>query len=553
VLTSLSARRRSIVGEWSNDVEATDRYVDIGVTLRVVRAEPIPGAATVEYDSRALYVVREHFFGGILDTKSDPPRILEGDAGVSQNPRVWLCSEDQERAILHGDHETTGLAAIGGMGAGKTTAGVMWLYLRWLEHLGERREGGVIGPTEDRLEVVFKAMFDLFAPNWYSYSSGAGVLTFCDGTRVRGVSTYRQSSKQGSRIQAFNWSFLLADELQDSIDEFINAQARLRSGKKGNKKRLATVTAKDDPAWRDLQDKMRTSEIWTFLTMLGPRSPFIDQEHWAVLRKQTTDRDYRRLVLAEDLPSESRVYNCFDRSVHLRMVPLGARKITSLVIGKKIGGEGWGVGIGHDPGVAKAGSVWFDAYDIPRQAAALLGCPTGEPIWFARAELFTHQDTPEQHAVKAMAKTREVFGCNIRPGVDRAHVRCQPLGTAEDTPDTSTLATWRRIGFDIRVAKYNKNGDGKTHIKKNDRITVVNTLFDKRRLFLECDDRGVCRTPQLLAAIETMERDHMGRAEHEAKNVKHDRSDLPAAAGYWLYPFEKELASALQASIRGAL
>ena len=40
------------------------------------------------------------------------------------------------------------------MGAGKTTGGVIWLYLRWLENLGSRKEGGVTAPTEKRLELV---------------------------------------------------------------------------------------------------------------------------------------------------------------------------------------------------------------------------------------------------------------------------------------------------------------------------------------------------------------------------------------------------------------
>jgi hypothetical protein len=549
VLTSLSARRRSIVGEWSNDVEATDRLVDIGVTLRVVRAEPVPNADTVEHDGRTLYVVREHFFGGILDTKASPPRLLAGDAGASQNPQVWLCSEDQERVVLHGDHETTGLAAIGGMGAGKTTAGVMWLYLRILEHLGERREGGVIGPTEDRLDVVFKAMFDLFAPNWYTYSSGAGVLTFCDGTRLRGVSTYRQSAKQGSRIQAFNWSFLLADELQDSIDEFIHAQARLRSGKKGNKKRLATVTAKDDPAWRDLQDKMRTSGLWTFHTMLGPRSPFIDQEHWEALKGQTTDRDYRRLVLAEDLPSESRVYSTFDRKENVRPIPLNARKITSIVLSRKTGDRADALLMGHDPGAAKAGTVWLDAYEIPQRK--------GEVLYWVRHELFTQHKTHEEHATIAMRDTREKFGVNVRADAERAHVRCQPLGQAEDKPDLDVMKIWNRVGFHMRFAEYNKQGTGKTHIKKDARIGMLNMLWcdarERRRLFIECDDRGRPACPLLLAAIESMERDDKGRAEHEAKDVRHDKSDLPAALGYALYFLEKESAVNLRADIRASL
>lgn len=549
--TNLSTRRMSIMREISNEVEATDRFVDISVNLKVVRADP-SGTVLIE-GARPMIVVDERSYGGVVDTKAYPPRLLDVDEGPAPNPRQWFCSEDQFRLVQHADSEPVGKLALGGMGAGKTTAGVIWIYLRWLENLGTRTEMGVTAPTETRLSTVFNEIFKMFPIEWRTFNSETKVMTLCDGWRVRGVSTHRQSESAGSRLQAFNWVAGFMDEGQDSIQEFIHMMARLRSKKDGRAKRLMTATAKDHPEWRTLQSEMTESGIWILHSLLGPSSPFINPAHWDSMRRLMTDRDYRRLVLAEDLPSESRVYNEFDRKIHLRQIPLGARKITSLVIGKKVGGDGWGVGIGHDPGVAKAGSVWFDAYDIPKRAAETLGCPPGEPVWFAREELFTLRDTPEQHAVKALDKTKRIFGCNVIAGVDRAHVRCQPLGSAEDKPDLSTLATWRRVGFDIRVAQYSKTGQSVGQIKKDARIVVVNTLFNKRRFFLECDDRGVCRTPLLLNALETMERDHLGRAEHEEKNVRHDRSDLPAAAGYFLWPWEKELSSFLREDIRAAM
>jgi hypothetical protein len=50
-----------------------------------------------------------------------------------------------------------------------------------------------------------------------------------------------------------------------------------------------------------------------------------------------------------------------------------------------------------------------------------------------------------------------------------------------------------------------------------------------------------------------MERDEKGRAEHEEKHVRHDKSDLPAALGYGLHPFEKESATALRSDIQRGL
>jgi hypothetical protein len=547
VLTQTAYRRRQIVNEWSNEVESTERYVDIGVHLRIVRADPkgeilVPGG-------QPMIVVGERDYGGILDTKASPPHILEGESGWSQHPQEWLCSEDQFHIIAHDDSEPIGKLALGGMGAGKTTAGVIWIYLRWLENIGSRKEGGITAPTETRLSTVMNELFSLFPPKWRTYNSETKIVTMCDGFRWRGVSTHRQSASAGSRLQAFNWIAILMDELQDQVEEFVHAMARLRSKVDGHSKRMATATAKDTPTWRDLKDNILGSGDWQLHTLLGPSSPFVHQDHWERMRRMTSERDYRRLVLAEDLPSESRLYHAFDRKENLRPIPLGARKITSIVLSRKTGEQQDALLIGHDPGAAKAGSVWLDAYEVPGRK--------GEVLWWVRAELFTLHATHEQHAVQAMDITRKQFGVNIRPDSERAHVRTQPLGQAEDKPDLSVLAIWKRIGFNIRVAQYSKAGQGVGQIKKESRIGVVNTLFcdamQRRRLFFECDDKGTPATPLLLSAIETMERDHLGRAEHEEKNVKHDKSDLPAALGYALWPFEREMAIALREDIKKGL
>jgi hypothetical protein len=552
VLTSAAFRRRQIMRDVEQDNGSTGRYVDIGVTLRVVRADP--GGSVLIPDARTMSVLREYHFGGILDTAAVPPRIVPGPDGISKAPQIWHCSEDQERLVLHRDDEPIGKLALGGMGAGKTTAGVIWLYLRWLENLGTRLEIGITAPTETRLSLVFNELFRMWPSSWWRFNSENKIATLADGFRLRGVSTHRQSQSQGSRVQAFNWIGLLADELQDSIEEFVHMMARLRSKADGKAKRIATATAKDFPEWRTLKGTMLDSGDWMHHSLLGPNSPFVHPDHWQRMQRSMTERDYRRLVLAEDLPSESRLYHTFDRKQNVRAVPFGARRITSIAIGRKTGDRMHDKLVGHDPGAAKAATVWLDAYELTPAIARQHGLLPNELLWWVRGELFTLHATVEQHALQAIKKTRDEFGCNIRPDGERAHVRTQPLGSAEDKPDLSTLATWKRIGFDIRVAQYAKNGQGIGQIKKESRIGVVNTLWcdatGRRRLFIECDDRGAAKAPLLLSAIETMERDDKGRAERDEKDVRHDKSDLPAALGYALWPFEKELAVALRDDIR---
>lgn len=548
MLSSTAQRRKQIAREWSEDVESSERYVDIGVHLRIVRADPagevlVPGG-------RPMIVVGERHYGGMLDTAANPPCIPDDETGYSQNPQEWLCSEDQFHIIEHADSVPIGKLALGGMGAGKTTGGVMWVYLRWLENLGTRKEGGITAPTEKRLELVLNELFDKFPPQWRTFNSEKGIITLADGFRVRAVSTHRQSQKQGSRIQGFNWVFWLGDEMQDQLGEFVHIQARLRSKADGRAKRLATATAKDDPRWRTLKDELIDSGLWTQHPMLGPNSPFIHPDHWAAMRKVTTERDFRRLVLAEDLPPESRLYNTFDRKENVRPIPLGARKVTSVVLHEKTNARHYHLLIGHDPGSAKAASVFLDAYTLRGHGEEL--------YWWVRGEHFTLYKTAEVHATEVLDIVRKQFGLNIPGRPECAHVRSQPLGGAEDKPDLSIKRIWNRVGLDMSFARYSvTNGQGCGQIKKDDRIGMVNTLFcnaeGKRRLFIECDDRGVVVAPKLLEALELMERDHLGRPERDEKDVEHDRSDLPAAMGYGLYPFEREAATALRASVRQQL
>lgn len=545
VLTNLSMRRRQITRAWSETVEAADRFVDVGVDLHVVRADP-KGKVLID-GARPMVILRTHPLGGIIDTKSDPPRFIEGAEGLSKNPQQWFCSEDQEPIILHGDTAPIGTLALGGMGAGKTTAGVQWLYLRWLESLGSRKEGGVTAPTETRLSLVLNELFRMWPRAWWTYNTETKIVTLCDGFRIRGVSTHRQSASQGSRLQGFNWLFWMGDELQDQCAEFVDIQARLRAKSNGQAKRLATATAKDFPEWRDLKSTMLDSGDWSLHTLLGPRSPFVHPDHWERMKRSTNERDYQRLVMAEDLPPESRVYFSWDRKRNLQPVPhLGMRRVTSIVLSRKTGNKAHSLLVGHDPGTAKAASVWLDAYEInSKDLAARLGAPIGETLWWVRGELFTLHESAEQHARSVLESVRK-HGCNIGPTVPEvAHVRAQPVGQAEDKPDLDIYRIWKRVGFDIKAAQYRKDGTGTGQIKKDSRIEMVNRLLcdaaGKRRLFIDVDEHGKPVAPRLVEAFETMERDHKGRAEHEEKNEK-DPTDAPCALGYALWPWEKEAA-----------
>lgn len=541
----------------SERVEGFDRFVNTGVLLRVVTIDPC-GDILLDSGRRAREI-RRHRWGAWVDTSATKPDVIQG---VKDEDRlVWLCSEQQEQLIMHDDARALGQLVIGSEGSGKTTALAMWHHRRWvIDGMGERREGGQTAPTLARLGLVKSEIQKLWKRSWCRYVERRDFEGFelCDGCRIRFRHTQRQSAAAGSPIQGFNWSWAGRDEFQDQIEVHNDIESRGRAAKNGKYKQLATATAKDDPEWKALRDQLIDGGQWQLTRLFVADSPFVAADFLETKRKSgITDREFRRRYLAEDLPPESRLYYTFDRKENLRPIPLGARKITSVVLARKTGDRADALLMGHDPGIAKSGTVWLDAYELPPGIAAKFGFLPNEVLWWARLELLTTHVTHEVHATRAMEETRKRFGVNMRPGEERAHVRCQPLGVAEDKPDLSVFAIWKRIGFHIKAAQYNKSGQGVGQIKKESRIGMVNTLFcdatGKRRLFLECDDRGNALTPDLLAAIESMERDARGRAETEKKDIRYDKSDLPSALGYALWPFEKELAMSLRDDIRKQL
>src|ERR1700690_2186733 len=161
MLSETAWRRKRYERELRERVEAIDRFVDFGVVLRVVR--PDPAGKELVAGCPPMSVLRQHRFGGIVDTKAEPAYFC----GPSTDPVIWHVSEDQEPIVLHGDELPLGLLVYGSEGAGKTAALVMWHWVRILQHLGEGREGGQTAPTNARLEMVRSEIRKWWRPSWY--------------------------------------------------------------------------------------------------------------------------------------------------------------------------------------------------------------------------------------------------------------------------------------------------------------------------------------------------------------------------------------------------
>jgi hypothetical protein len=536
VLSDLTWRKRQQERELRDAIDDPARFVDVGVELRVIVADS-NGTELAEGKPLAR-VLRTHRLGGMVDTRSNPPRII----GPSRDRVVWYCSEDQEPAILHGDGVALGQLVYGSEGAGKTVALVMWHYCRWLEHLGEYREGGQTAPTETRLEMFIGELAKLWPSSWYARRIADRQLVLCDGTRIQMVPTHRQSAAQGSPVQGFSWSWCGRDEAQDQIDAHSDIESRGRAAKRGRYKQLATATAKDDTAWRTLRDGLLASGRWTKHTMLGTRSPFIWPNFWDDKKATLTEREYSRRVLAQDVGPERMLYHTWSRAENLRAVPEHAEDVTAQVLAPW--GRNISVLVGHDPGKLWHVSEFLKAYRVGPNKVQ----------WFVVDEVSSRQATIETHVAEVLARLRNEWGANQldwrgRPseGGPVAMVRADPYSDSsggEDKPDRGVYTTFRKAGIQIHPAAYVANAT-KLHVgrvPKEGRIDMVCRLLcnanGERRLFVACNERREPVAPHLVKALESMERDDSGRAEGERKDLR-DQSHWPAALGYGLWAIER--------------
>lgn len=554
VLTNTAWRRRQIVRDLAANVEGAERFVDVGVVLRVVEHDP-SGAELIAGKPK-LRILREHRWGGIVDTKRSDPTII----APSERPLTWYCSEEQEQIILHGDDCPLGQLVYGSEGAGKTSALVIWVYLRWLEMLGERREIGITAPTHDRLDTVINEIIQKFTPAWFHYQQSKGLITLCDGTRIRLVSTYRQSKAQGSPVQGFNWSAAARDEGQDQCEVHEDIESRGRSARDGKYKQLITATAKDDSAWRTLRDQLTEGKdthgrpLWVRRTLFGRRSPFIPASFWDAKKATMPPREYARRVEAKDVGPERAVYPEWSRESNLITVPsssdtgimLGWQDVTDREL--RAWGPNYKMLVGHDPGTLWDVSLLIRAYVDNRHYQAYLA-DKRRPFWVVLGEVNTEQSTTEKHIEKLLGTVRKDYRLNylsstgkIDPNAPQVLVRADPAGNSDSRTDKSVYTQFTNAGIKIKPAAYAPGKTTHGRVPREAGVELVNTLLcnaaNERRLFVARLPDGSPAAPKLVAALESSERNSDGQAEVSRKGAG-DMTHWPAALRYALWAIER--------------
>lgn len=527
VLSDLTWRKRKQERELREYVSSSERYVDIGVDLATVVRDP-KGQALVPGAPR-LRIVDHHFAGGIYDKRKR--QIVAG----SQNRRTWYASIAQTEIILHPDSASLGQLIYGSERGGKTETLPMWHYWRWLEHLGEKREGGQTAPTLQRLDIFMVAFAARWDPSWYRYRTSKRLIQCCDGSRIRLVSTHRQSEDQGSPLQGFGFSWGGMDEAQDSIKRFDDMEARGASAKERDGiiryKQARTATAKDKSEWRDARDKLISSGLWERRQLLGINSPFVSPSFWEQKKATMSPREYERRILAQDVGVELAVYYGWVRERNLVASPRIATDVTAAVLAPYARPtRRFSLLVGHDPGAIYNTSVVMKLL--------MFGAV---PTWVVVGELQSKQTTAREHAAKLKAYLKSEFGAQNERYWAAIFVDPHGKGVAE-TDYQSVYMAFQEEGLDaLNPAPVT----GK--IKRSARIEMENRLLGGSaenpgtpRLVVGIKDGAPC-APVLVSAFESLQKKPGDdNPEGTQRKDEDDKTHAPAALAYCLWPFEQE-------------
>lgn len=514
-----------------------DRFVDVGIALHTVVQDLEHGTELLR-GSPPLRIVATRRLGGMFDTR------LGEFCGPSTNPVQWYVSEDQARLILHEDPLPDNLLVYGSEGGGKSVTLVMWAAVRAIEFAGyePRREIGLTAPTGPRLKVLRKKIVQWWPAPWRRWVERESCFFTPLGVTVYLISTHQTSAKEGSRIQGYDWSAAGNDEMQDSTESDADIRSRLREAPGGKPKRIATATAKDHPEWRTWRDSQLKTKQWGRFDLLAERSPFIWKSFIEGNRVGMSEREFLRRYGARDVPPERIIYSAWDRTKNLRHRPT-AEDATVRILDRW--GGPFGILSGHDPGTHYRYTVLLQAW-IDRNRRRK---------WWVVGEVCNKGGTVEQHVLRVLEELRTRWRCNVpnrrgelEPDALRALIRSDiytDSGQDGRHPDRSVYTQFRKYQMHILPAAQKAAANGglrPAQIPKNARIDMLNGLFcdvsGERSLFVDLDENEKPVAPLLVNAIESMERDLLGRAETEKKGDA-DQSHYPAALGYALWMLER--------------
>jgi len=448
-------------------------------------------------------------YGGVYD------RLAREYVRPPDSPVEVSCHEGQLPLLTFEEPYVARVLALGAPGGGKTFAIVRRALLNCLDR--PNSIGGLVAPTDERRQIVWRDFLELVEPlGWIEdVRESKKEIILKNRSVVQVLAAKRPSVQSGSPLQGRSWDWCCVDESQNvAPDAQLEIDTRGRRAGTGYRVYEA-ATNSAVPSFRIRLEQYRANErVHRILRYSGDTNPWVDPEYWERLKERMTDREYRELIRAEEVPPEMLVYGRFSFRENVQPRPRMGRDITEDITQAQFDRR-FSYIMATDFGALTTTTIVLKAY----------GHRDGTRIWWAIDEFNSYQTTSDIHA-------RKLLG---RYAAEDFIVVCDPHFNSKDA-DKSDIHLMRREGVHVVPAVSGK-------IAKKHRISMMNTLLEDgrgvRRFFIDCDEKTkqpACR--KLAEALMSLQYNEHGEAEADRKNTS-DMTHWPAAVGYGVYPWER--------------
>lgn len=456
--------RLGLIERLRAQVDETRRFIDCGARPRLYDRGPDGRPVPVRWLPRLYGGVYDSFAAAYVPGRR-PAKVIELKVHRGQLQLFELLGSSGPRRVL-------GLGAPGGGKSMGIVAVAIALALRHPNGIG-----GVVAPTGQRLEVVWRKVLELLEPAQVIRAVRVSTrdLVLANGTTIQFRAAARRSDTYGSPIAGHDWQWAVEDEQQNIDDDScreVDARGRIA------RHYQVFSSATNDPR-HEFQTRLQEYEAnpeKRVVRFAGPDNCFTPLEHWEALRRNWSAADYERLVNCVEVPREGRVYPTFSYRESTRALPT-AGDVTPQVTAEKFQVAAHYV-VGWDPGVVASASVILKAFRLRPHLPEL--------TWFVVDEVTTRDATTEFHA-------RDLAEWFQRRGVQLRHVLVVGDPHENKEADRSDYHVMQAAGFATKRA----NGGAK--IERKHRLSMVNALLcdaaGERRLFLAAGPTGpACAT-----------------------------------------------------------
>ena len=523
-----SSQRTLLRQQLESLLRADDRYIDMAAQLRVYECSC--GIPHIDFPTG-----RRH------DGEAKPARLLERVYGgvydrlkrcyvTDRAPKViheMKCHEGQVPLLTFDDDSVMRLLALGSPGAGKTFAAVRKALL--LALMRPNSTGGLIAPTGDRKEIVWRDFLEACPPQWIEHvRPSKNEIQLKNGVVVQVLAARHSSQQYGSPLQGRSFDWCVVDESQNLTDE--SHQEVATRGRRAGKKYviIETATNAQVPSFRIRLEHFKTNTLYRMLRFSGFTNPWVEPAYWHNMRADMSERDYKEKILAMDVPPEMLVYGrfSFEESICPRgVVPAWMSDVEKRRVGslRDITEQ-----ITNDAFNKPYKYIIAQDFGVLVNAAEVLKCymtTSGERWWWIVDEV-TSGGATDHHSRKLMSYYDQ----------NDAVVIADPHINVAAGSDKSDYNIFRNDGWDIHPAAHGK-------ISRKHRISMVQSLLQdadgKRRLFIDCSGPAQPRCKRLVQSFMVSAYNDVGEPERERKTGIHDPSHWPSAVGFGLYRWEK--------------